>query len=500
MEMVNWQIVLQGIEMTLTWQNMILLVVGFFLGVIVGILPGIGPAAGMALILPFSFNLGAGSALILMSGVYLASNYGGSLAAILINTPGEAASAATLLDGYPMTQRGRAAEALGISTTAGTIGGILGLVSLIFTAPLLARVALRFGPPENALLALFALSIISAIVKRNPIKGLISGCIGLLLATVGMDLGSGEYRFTFGFDNLQDGIPFIQTMVGFFAITQVIILAENDQAISKVELAGSGLLEGVKTTLKHPVTMFRAFIIGLWIGALPAAGRNAASFMAYAAEVKAAKDKSQFGKGNPVGVIASEMATASCTMGDLIPTLALGIPGSVGAAVFLGIMIIFGVIPGYKVFTEHGVEIYSLFTAFFIENLLILVLGLTYAKYLAKITVIRNEIIVPMILIFSMLGSYSINNSFFDLFLTTLFGILGYFMAKYGYSPVPLVLAMILGPMLEKNFQRSMIISEDSYMIFLQSGISKVLVAMTFISLFYPYLSPLLAKMRKKES
>jgi len=498
MELVNWQSVLQGIEMTLSWYNMILLVVGFFLGVVVGILPGIGPAAGMALVLPFSFNLGAGSALILMSGVYLASNYGGAIAAILINTPGEAASAATLLDGYPMTQKGRAAEALGISATAGTLGGMLGLVALVFTAPLLARLALRFGPPENALLALFALSIISAIVKRNPIKGLISGCIGLFLATVGMDLGSGEYRFTFGLDNLQDGIPFIQTMVGFFAIAQVIILAEYDRAISKVELAGSGLLTGVKTTFKYPLTLLRSFIIGLWIGALPAAGRSAASFMAYAAEVKAAKDKSQFGKGNPVGVISSEMATAACTMGDLIPTLSLGIPGSVGAAVFLGIMIIFGVIPGYKVFVEHGKEIYSLYTAFFIEYVLILILGLTYAKYLAKITVIRNDIIVPMILIFSMLGSYSINNSFFDLILTTIFGILGYFMAKYGYSPVPLVLALILAPMLEKNFQRAMIISEDSYAIFVKSGISKVLVAMTFISLFYPYLSPLVEKLKKK--
>ncbi len=497
--MVNWNIVLQGIEMTLSLQNMLLLLAGFFLGVIVGILPGIGPAAGMALILPFSFNLGPGSALILMSGVYLASNYGGSLAAILINTPGEAASAATLLDGYPMTQKGRAAEALGISTTAGTLGGILGLVSLIFIAPLLARIALSFGPPENALLALFAISIISAIVKRNPIKGLVSGCIGLFLSTVGMDLGSGEYRFTLGLDNLQDGIPFIQTMVGFFAITQVIILAENDQAISKVELAGSGLLTGFKTTFKHPMTLLRAFIVGLWVGALPAAGRNAASFMAYATEVKAAKDKSEFGKGNPVGVIASEMGTASCTMGDLIPTLSLGIPGSVGAAVFLGIMIIFGIIPGYKVFTEHGREVYSLFTAFFIENLLILVLGLTYAKYLAKITVIRNDIIVPMILIFSMLGSYSINNSFFDLVLTSLFGILGYFMTKYGYSPVPLVLALVLGPMLEKNFQRAMIISDDSYAIFLESGISKVLVAMTVISLIYPYLSPMIERMRRKE-
>jgi putative tricarboxylic transport membrane protein len=264
-------------------------------------------------------------------------------------------------------------------------------------------------------------------------------------------------------------------------------------------LAGSGLLKGVKTTFKHPFTLIRSFIIGLWIGALPAAGRSTASFMAYAEEVRQAKDKSQFGKGNPVGVVASEMANSSCAMGDLIPTLALGIPGSVGAAVFLGIMIIFGVTPGYKVFVEHGREVYGLFTAFFIENLLILVLGLTYAKYLAKITVIRNDIIVPMILVFSMLGSYSIRNSFFDLSLTSVFGMLGYFMFKYGYSPVPLVLALVLGPMLEKNFQRSLIIGGGSYTVFLQSGISIVLVVMTAFSLFYPYFSVLSAKLKKKD-
>jgi putative tricarboxylic transport membrane protein len=496
--MASWDIVLQGVVLTFTVQNVLLLILGFFLGVIVGILPGIGPAAGMVLILPFGFNLNATSALILMSGVYLASNYGGSISAILVNTPGEGASAATLLDGYPMTQRGRGAEALGISSTAGALGGILGLAVLIFTAPPLASLALRFGPPENAMLALFALSVISAIVKRNPIKGLVSATIGLLLATVGTDLISGETRFAFGLDIIEDGVPFIQAMVGVFAISQVMILAECDRGISKVELAGSGLLTGFKTTFKYPFTLLRSFIIGIWIGALPAAGRSAASFMAYAEEIRAAKDKSQFGKGNPIGVIASEMANNSCAMGDLIPTLSLGIPGSVGAAVFLGIMITFGVIPGYKVFVDHGKTIYGLFTAFFIENVLILILGLTYAKYLAKITVIRNEIIVPFILLFSLLGSYSMRNSFSDLLLTSVFGLLGYFMTKHGYSPVPLILALVLGPMLEKNFQRSLILGDGSYTIFLRSGIGKVLVALTVFSLAYPYLSLVFRRFRRR--
>lgn len=328
-------------------------------------------------------------------------------------------------------------------------------------------------------------------------KGLISSCIGLVLATVGADQVSGDIRFTFGLQAIEDGMPFIQTMVGLFAISQVLTLAEQNRPISKVELAGSGLLTGFKTTFKHPLTLIRSFLIGLWIGALPAAGRSTASFIAYAEEIRAAKDKSQFGKGNPVGVIASETANNACAMGDLIPTLSLGIPGSVGAAVFLGIMILFGVVPGHKVFVQHGKTIYSLLTAFFIESLLILILGLTYAKYFAKIAVIRNDIIVPSILIFSLLGSYAIRNSFFDLLITSVFGGLGYFMNKYGYSPVPLVLALVLGPMLEKNFQRALILSEGSYRIFFQSEISLVLVGLTFFSLVYPYLSPLLKKVKK---
>jgi len=498
--MINWDALYQGITSTLSLGNVFLLIVGLIVGVVVGILPGIGPAAGMVLVLPFSFSLNPASALILMSGVYLASSYGGSIAAILINTPGESASAATLLDGYPMTQRGRGAEALGISATAGCLGAMFGLMALAFTAPLLASLALRFGPAENCLLALFALSVISTIVKRNPMKGLISSCIGLVLATVGADQISGDIRFAFGIEVLEDGVPFIQTMVGLFAVSQVLSLAEQNRPISKVELAGSGLLTGFKTTFKHPLTLVRSFIIGLWIGALPAAGRSTASFMAYAEEIRAAKEKSLFGKGNPVGVVASEMANNACAMGDLIPTLSLGIPGSVGAAVFLGIMILFGVVPGHKVFVQHGETIYSLFTAFFIESLLILILGLTYAKYFAKIAVIRNDLIVPLILIFSLLGSFAIRNSFFDLVITSVFGALGYFMNKYGYSPVPLVLALVLGPMLEKNFQRALILSEGSYRVFLQSGISLVLLGLTVFSLFYPYLSPLLKKLKKATS
>jgi len=494
--MVDWNIVAEGVLTALSIKNLLLLGVGLFAGVLVGILPGIGPSAGMVLILPFSFQLDPASALILMSGVYLSSNYGGSIAAILVNTPGESASAATLLDGYPMTQRGRGAEALGISATAGCIGAVLGLIALVFTAPLLASVALRFGPAENCLLALFALSVIAAIVKRNPIKGLVSAALGLVLASVGVDQVSGDVRFTFGLNVIEDGIPFVQTMVGLFAVSQVLVLSEQQRPISRVELAGTGLLDGFKTTFKHPLTLFRSFVIGLWIGALPAAGRSTAAFMAYAEEVRSARDKSQFGKGNPVGVIAAELANNACAMGDLIPTLSLGIPGSVGAAVFLGIMIIFGVVPGPKVFTQNGVAIYSLFTAFLIQSILILILGLTYAKYLGKIAIIRNDIIVPSILVFSLLGSFAIRYSFFDLFLTCFFGLLGYFMNKHGYTPVPLVLALVLGPMIEKNLQRALIISSGSYGIFFASPISIVLVAMTVISLVYPYLSPFVKRLR----
>lgn len=479
------------ISLVLTWQNLLALVAGGLVGLMVGVLPGIGPAAGMALAFPLLMNLNPLTGLIFMGTLYRVSNYGGSITAIMLNTPGDASNAATILDGYPMCEKGQGGVALGLSATGALVGGIIGLLVLIFCSPILAEFALKFGPAEYLLVAVFALSIIAAVIKGATIKGLISAGIGLTLATVGYDVIAGHPRFTFGLDFLEDGVPFIQALVGFFAISQALSLSETTLAIAKVgKLAGSFWV-GFKLYFKYPVVIIRATLLGLWFGVLPAVGQSTSGLVAYADALKSSKHPETFGKGEPAGVIASETATNSCMPGDLVCTIALGIPGSVGAAIFLSIMIAFGVIPGPLVFTEKADVINGLFFALILTQVFIVIIGLTLAPYLARISLIPNEIIVPGVIVVSLLGSYGIRNMMVDVILTVFFGFLGYVMKKAGFNPIPLILGLVLGEMVEKNFHRALMISGGSYGIFFASFICKLLIILTFLSLAGPLLAPM---------
>ncbi|MEI9475739.1 MAG: tripartite tricarboxylate transporter permease [Deltaproteobacteria bacterium] len=479
------------IMLVLNWQNLLALVGGGLVGLIVGVLPGIGPAAGMALAFPLLMNTNPLTGLIFMGTLYRVSNYGGSITAIMLNTPGDASNAATILDGYPMCEKGQSGVALGLSATGALVGGIVGLLVLIFCSPILAEFALKFGPAEYLLVAVFALSIIAAVIKGATIKGLISAGIGLMLATVGYDVIAGHPRFTFGMDFLEDGVPFIQALVGFFAISQALSLSETTLAISKVgKLAGS-FWAGFMLYFKYPVVIIRATLLGLWFGVLPAVGQSTAGLVAYADTLKSSDHPETFGKGEPAGVVASETATNACMPGDLVCTIALGIPGSVGAAIFLSIMIAFGVIPGPLVFTEKADVINGLFFALILTQVFILIVGLTLAPYLARISLIPNEIIVPAVIVVSLLGSYGIRNMMVDVILSVFFGFLGYVMKKAGFNPIPLILGLVLGEMVEKNFHRALMISRGSYGIFFSSFISKLLILLTFLSLAGPLLAPM---------
>ena len=473
-----------------TWQNLLALVIGGFVGLIVGILPGIGPAAGMALSFPLIMNMNPLTGLIFMGTLYRVSNYGGSITAIMLNTPGDSSNAATILDGYPMCEKGQSGVALGISATGALVGGIIGLIVLIYFSPLLAEFALQFGPAEYLLVAVFALSIIAAVIKGATLKGLISAGFGLMLATVGYDVIAGHPRFTFGMDFLEDGVPFIQTLVGFFAISQALSLSETTLAISKVGILAGSFWVGFKTYFKHPLVIIRSTLLGLWFGVLPAVGQSSAGLVAYADTLKSSKHPETFGKGEPAGVIASETATNACMPGDLVCTIALGIPGSVGAAIFLSIMIGFGVIPGPLVFTEKADVINGLFFALILTQVFIVVIGFTLARYLARISLIPNEIIVPAVIVVSLLGSYGIRNMMVDVILSVFFGFLGYVMKKAGFNPIPLILGLVLGEMVEKNFHRALMISGGSYSIFYSSYICKLLILLTILSLGGPYLGP----------
>jgi len=483
-------VVLQAIAVVFLWQNLAALAGGSIYGVIIGVLPGLGPSAGMALALPLVIKWDPVTALIFMGSLYKCSNYGGSLTAILVNTPGDASNAATILDGHPMCQQGKGGVALGLSATAAMVGGTIGMICLIVAAPFLAEFALRFGPAEYFLTALLALSIIAAVVQGATIKGLIAAGLGLLLSTVGFDVITGHLRYTAGWAPIEDGVPLIQALVGLFAVTQALVLAESATSISRLAKLFGGFWEGVLTYFRHPLSIVRSSLIGLFIGVLPAVGQSSAGLLAWADAKRSSKRPETFGKGNPEGLLASETATNACMPGDLVCTIALGLPGSVGAAIFLGVMIIFGVIPGPLVFTEKAGLIYSLFFALVLTSFVIFVIGMTIGRRLAAMTLLPNDIIVPLILVVSLLGSFAIRNEMSDVFISLAFGALGYVMLKGGFTPIPLLLGLVLGEMVETNYHRALMISGGSYAIFYASVISKILIVLTVLSLVGPYLGP----------
>ena len=483
-------VLLQAIAFVLQWQNLAALAGGTVYGIIIGVLPGLGPSAGMALAIPLVMTWHPATALIFMGALYKCSNYGGSLTAILVNTPGDASNAATILDGYPMCQRGMGGVALGLSATSALVGGTIGMICLIYAAPFLADFALEFGPAEYFLTAVLALSLIAAVVQGATIKGLIAAGMGLLLSTVGFDVIAGHLRYTFDWTPVEDGIPLIQALVGLFAVTQALVLAESAASISRLaELSGS-FWEGVRTYFRHPLIMVRASLIGLFVGILPGVGQSSAGLLAWADAKRVSKHPETFGEGEPVGVIASETATNSCMPGDLVCTIALGLPGSVGAAVFLGVMIIFGIVPGPLVFMNQPEVIYSLFVALFLTSFLIFIIGMTVARRLAVVTLLPNNVIVPLILVVSLLGSFAIRNEMSDVFISLAFGALGYVMLKGGFTPIPLLLGLVLGEMVETNYHRALLISGGSYSIFYASVICKILILLTILSLVGPYLGP----------
>jgi len=492
-------VITQAITFVFQWQNLAALLAGTTYGIIIGVLPGLGPSAGMALTLPLVLKWHPATALIFMGSLYKCSNYGGSLTAILVNTPGDASNAATILDGYPMCEKGKGGVALGISATAAMVGGTIGMICLIFSAPFLANFALRFGPAEYFLTAILALSIIAAVVQGATIKGLIAAGLGLMLSTVGFDVITGHLRYTFGWEPIEDGIPLIQALVGLFAVTQALVLAESAESISRIGKLAGGFWEGVITYFKYLYAIIRAAAIGLFIGVLPAVGQSSAGLLAWAEAKRESKHPETFGNGEPEGVISSETATNACMPGDLVCTIALGIPGSVGAAIFLGVMIIFGVIPGPLVFKEKADIIYSLFVALTLTSFILFLVGMTVARHLAVVTLLPNEIIVPVILIVSLLGSFAIRNLMADVMLSLGFGVIGYIMLKGGFTPVPLLLGLVLGEMVETNYHRALMISGGSYFIFFSSTISKILIFLTLLSFVGPYLGPVWKKLTEGE-
>ena len=453
-------------------------------GVVIGALPGLNATTGAALLLPFTLTMDPVPAIALLTAIYCSATFAGAITAILINTPGTSASATTCLDGYPMAQRGEAGRALGLAVVSSTVGGVFSVLVLMACAPILARAAYNFAPPEYFALTLFGLSMLISVGGGSAIKNLISGAFGILLATVGTDLLTSVKRFTFESPNLYDGIGFVPVMIGVFGISELI--AQASRLNEKRERV---TMDAIKLPSKEDYrrvwkTILRSSGIGTFIGVLPAEGATVASMIGYNEAKRWSKKPEEFGKGSPEGIAGSEAANNSATGGAMVPTLALGIPGSPTAAVILAGLLVHGLRPGPTMFTDQAEFAYAIFWSMLFVNLLFLLVGLYGARAFARVTLIPVTVLWPCVFVFSIVGAYALDQSMFDVWIAIAAGILGYFMRMYGFSVVPLAIGLILGGMLEQRLGQSMVMLDEKWWLMLSRPISLFFFILTALALF----------------
>lgn len=490
--------ILSGLAAALSPANLMYLLMGSILGILIGAAPGLGPVFGLAILLSMTFSMPVDGALIFLSAVYAACVYGGSITAILLNTPGTPGSVATCFDGFALSKRGEAGRALGISTMSSFIGGVIGVISLAALGPALAQASLLIGPSEFFLLAVAGLALVAVASKGNTVKGIIMSGLGLMLAFVGRSVVTGERRFVFGTIYLEDGIQFVPMVIGLFALAQAMVLANESGAIAPLKKGVSGVMTGVKDVLKNPVTVIRSSVLGTIIGIVPGLGINAANFIAYVVEKNSSKDPDSFGKGNVRGIIAPETANNAVTSSALIPAFGLGVPGSSTAALFLSAMMIQGLQPGYGFFTSGNALFPTIVWGMLFAQVAFLVLGLLGARYFAKITQVPNSLLVPYILSLSVVGSFALRGQMMDVVVMVIAGVAGYYLQKNNYPLACLILGNILGTLAEDNFCRAMRISRNSLSIFFTRPVSFVLVLVIVFAFAWPYLKKLVNRARQK--
>jgi putative tricarboxylic transport membrane protein len=465
--MIMIEVLPQALALIFTFEGMLVLTLGTMMGIVLGALPGIGSTVAVAMILPFTLTMSQAPAILLLLAIYAGSVYGGSISAILINTPGTPQSAATCLDGYPMAQRGEAGKALGWATVASVIGGLVSAIVLIFAAPQLAAFALNFGPIEIFALILLGLTCIVSVSEGSLIKGLIAGFIGLFLSTVGGDPITGEARFTFGYFQLIAGFNLLAVVIGVFALSEVLTRAAEVADEDKHLVKFSGIVLPKLAEWKGRVGgLVKSVVIGNVIGILPGTGAATAAFISYAEARRSAPTRANFGKGEPDGIIASEAANNAVTGGALVPTMALGIPGDAITAVMLATLTLHGVTPGIRLMSENPVLMASIFSGFFIINLMLLPLGMLVSRMAAPLLRIKEAYMLVLICLLCTVGVFFVRGNPFDLLVMAIAGILGFILRRQGFPMAPLVIGMVLGPTLEISLRHGLIITDGSFAAF----------------------------------
>ncbi len=467
--------------------------IGVFIGTLIGVLPGIGPAGAVALLLPLSFGLPPTSAIILLAGIYYGSQYGGSITSILVNIPGESSSVVTCLDGYKMARQGRAGPALGIAALGSFIAGTAGVILLMFLATPLSSVTIRFGPPEYAALMILGLTILTYLAHGSMIKAILMAILGIALSQIGADLVSGRNRFTFGIADLEDGVGLIPLVMGLFGIAEVLTNLEGSVDLDVFKTRIKGLFPNLRDWQDSIRPILRGTFLGFFLGILPGGGAVLSSFVSYGLEKRVSRHPERFGTGVIEGVAGPESANNSATAGGFVPLFTLGIPTNAVMALILGALMIHGLQPGPMLLGKHPEVFWGTVVSMYIGNVMLLILNIPLIGLWVRVLRIPYRILFPFILFFCVIGSYSMSNSVFDVFVMLLFGIIGYLFRKFAYEAAPLVLAFILGPMLENALRQSLLMSEGSFLIFFSRPMAAVIVIIALLILA----SSLLPTLRK---
>jgi putative tricarboxylic transport membrane protein len=481
---------MSGFHVILHPLNLLYCFIGVFIGTLIGVLPGIGPVGAMSILLPTTFGLSPVAAIIMLAGIYYGAMYGGSTTSILVNIPGEAASVVTCLDGYQMARQGRAGPALGISALGSFIGGTFSIIALMFLVFPLAQAALKFGPPEYFSLVCMSMTVLIYLAKGSVAEAIVMILVGLILSTVGIDLISGMPRFAFGSSSLTDGIGLVPLAMGLFGIAEVLTNIEGPLQRMIFETKIKNLLPNLEDWKRSIGPIARGSVLGFLLGILPGGGAVISSFISYTVEKKVSKHPEQFGKGAIEGVAGPETANNAGAGGSFVPLLALGIPPNVVMALLLGALMIHGVIPGPLLISQHPEVFWGTIASMYVGNIMLLLLNLPLIGLWVKVLKVPYRILMPLILLFCLIGAYSLNNNIWDIVVMVVFGFVGYILRKFKYEEAPLVLAFILGPLIETNFRQSLIMSDGRLSIFVTrpiSAVALVITAFLFISTGFSY-------------
>jgi putative tricarboxylic transport membrane protein len=490
---------LLGLDVVLNPDTLLYCFAGVFLGTLVGVLPGIGAMAAISLLLPLTYHVSATTALVMLAGVYYGAQYGGSTASILLNLPGTPSSAVTCLDGYPMARQGRAGVALFITTIGSFVGSMLGILILVLFTPTIAELGLRFGSAEYFAMMLLGLVAASALTAGSAAKGLGMVALGLLLGTVGTDINSGQARFDFGVAELSDGLNLVALAMGVFGIAEVISSINRVHPSEVREKINLRTMAPTRQDLKDSAwPILRGTGIGSFFGALPGTGAAIASFMAYAVEKRIAKDPSRFGKGAIEGIASPEAANNAAAQTAFVPTLSLGIPGDAMMALMLGALIIHGVQPGPQLMSEQPALFWGLVVSFGIGNLMLVILNLPLIGIWVAILRIPYRMLYPPILVFICLGVYSVHNNSFDILLVAGLGVFGYLLSMFRFSPAPLLLGFVLGPLMEEHLRRALLLSRGDLMIFVDRPVSAGFLALSAGILVWGVVGSLRSSMNRR--